>query len=174
MSRLQEARGKTPIPFHGTTAARPYYTRLPVYSHGRGLFWPSTCQNWATRRKKMGVIYTCLSTRAVHLDKAYSMTQDSFINSERRFVAVRGRPAEKWLAHRRDLQPNDIVLVVEPNTPRGIWPIGRVIESLPGPDGIVRVVRVRTKTGIFVRPVGKLCLLVEAKKPKEDAATSSS
>ena len=50
----------------------------------------------------------------------------------------------KWLAHRRNLQPNDIVLVVEPNTPRGIWPIGRVIETLPGPDGIVRVVRVRT------------------------------
>ena len=80
----------------------------------------------------------------------------------------------KWLAHRRNLQPNDIILVVEPNTTRGIWPIGRVIEALPGPDGTVRVVRVRTKTGTFIRPVGKLCLLVEAEKPKEEAATSTS
>ena len=29
----------------------------------------------------------------------------------------------KWLTHRRNVRKNDIVLVIEPNTPRGIWPI---------------------------------------------------
>ena len=37
--------------------------------------------------KRRRVIYPCLATRAVHLDKLYSMTQDSFINSYRRFVS---------------------------------------------------------------------------------------
>lgn len=36
------------------------------------------------------------------------------------------------------------------------WHIGRIIETHPGADGIIRVVTVRTKQGIFERPVVKL------------------
>jgi hypothetical protein len=68
----------------------------------------------------------------------------------------------KWLRHRRNLKIGDVVIVVEPNTPRGLWPLGRIVQPLPGPDGIVRAARVRTKMGEKVRPVAKLCLLEEA------------
>ena len=33
----------------------------------------------------------------------------------------------KWLQNRRNLAVNDLVLVISPNTPRGSWPIGRVV-----------------------------------------------
>ena len=330
---------KPQFPFMGPLPPVRTTPDYPFTHTGVDYFGPLHVKIGRRVEKRWGVIYTCLATRAVHLDKAYSMTQDAFINSERRFVSVRGRPAEiwcdngsnlragdrelfealqewdiniierymtdkgtkfvfsppggpwvggpwerliascktaikvvlghqtvtedvldtvlaevaalmngrplthvsvdpedlepltpnhflllrpqphlppapaeqnrqlraskrtwrtaqalidqfwarwmteyvpnlieqrKWLAHRRNLRPDDIVLVVEPNTPRGIWPIGRVVEALPGPDGTVRVVRVRTKTGTFIRPVGKLCLLVEAEKPMEEALTSTS
>ena len=70
----------------------------------------------------------------------------------------------KWLASHRNLQEGDVVLVVEPNTPRGIWPMGRVQQVHPGPDGVVRVATVRTMTGIYVRPVSKLCIPLKAKR----------
>ena len=71
----------------------------------------------------------------------------------------------KWLVPRRNLVFNDIVLVVEPNTRRGEWPLGRVMEAHSGADGVVRSATVRiwtghdTKSKTIVRPTTKLCLL---------------
>ena len=36
---------------------------------------------------------------------------------------------------------------------------GRVLEVYPGPDGMVRTVKVKTKDSIFIRPIQELCLL---------------
>ncbi len=40
--------------------------------------------------KRWGVLYTCLCSRAVHLEVANSLSTSSFINSLRRFIAMRG------------------------------------------------------------------------------------
>uniref|UniRef100_A0A5S6QC57 DUF5641 domain-containing protein n=1 Tax=Trichuris muris TaxID=70415 RepID=A0A5S6QC57_TRIMR len=69
----------------------------------------------------------------------------------------------KWLRARRNLKKGDIVLVVDPRTPHGHWPFGTVIECYPGKDGIVRVAKIKTKHGIYVRPVTKLSLFETAK-----------
>jgi hypothetical protein len=58
----------------------------------------------------------------------------------------------------------DIVLVADKKTPRGEFPRGRVVEVMPGPDGVVRVVRVKTQTGVYTRAVAKLCLIIAKKK----------
>lgn len=44
----------------------------------------------------------------------------------------------KWLRERRNLAVGDLVLVVTANSPRGYWPIGRVVNVYQGPDGFIR------------------------------------
>ena len=65
----------------------------------------------------------------------------------------------KWVEEKRNNSPDDVVLVVDPGNPRGHWPLGRIQEVFPGPDGKVRVVRVRTGGKDYVRPITKLCPL---------------
>ena len=75
----------------------------------------------------------------------------------------------KWTTPRRNLQENDLVLIVDPTSPRGHWPLGRVIKPLSGPDGIVRTAIVKTQAGERIRSVAKLCLLIESSpEEKED------
>ena len=66
---------------------------------------------------------------------------------------------EKWNQERQDVKVGDIVLVVSPDTSRGNWPLGRVLEVYPGTDGRVRVVKVQVGQGTLVRSVTKLCPL---------------
>ena len=65
----------------------------------------------------------------------------------------------KWTDEVRNLERDDLVLVVEPNVSRGMWLTGRVLRSFPGKDGRVRSAEV--KSGKYVRPVARLCLLEE-------------
>ena len=65
----------------------------------------------------------------------------------------------KWRLPRRNLRIGDIVLIKDNRTPPCQWPLGRIISTHPGPDQYVRVVTVKTKTGTFLRPIVKLCLL---------------
>ena len=65
----------------------------------------------------------------------------------------------KWLRPQRNICVNDLVLIVDQNSPRGHWPLGKIISVVPGPDDVVRSAVVKTKTGELTRPVSKLCLL---------------
>ena len=57
----------------------------------------------------------------------------------------------------------DLVLVVNENSsPRGCWQLGRVLRALHGDDVRVRTAEVRTRTGTYIRPVVKLCLIESA------------
>lgn len=57
---------------------------------------------------------------------------------------------------------NDVVLIENDNVKRINWPIGRVMELMPGKDGHVRLVRVKTEHGELLRPVRRLFLLERA------------
>ena len=65
----------------------------------------------------------------------------------------------KWFQTQRDVQIGDVMLVISPDTTRGNWPLGRVIEAYPGQDGHVRVVKIQVGEGTLIRPVTKLCPL---------------
>lgn len=39
--------------------------------------------------------------------------------------------------------------------------LGRIEDVLPDSKGLVRTVKIKTKTGVYERPVTKLCLLLE-------------
>ncbi|XP_014677289.1 PREDICTED: uncharacterized protein LOC106817151 [Priapulus caudatus] len=51
----------------------------------------------------------------------------------------------KWIVQSRNIKIGDLLLVVNENTPRGLWPLGLVIEVNKGRDGLVRSAKVRTK-----------------------------
>ena len=69
---------------------------------------------------------------------------------------------QKWQEPKRSFQVGDVVLVLNENTPRNLWPLARVEKVFPGRDGLVRSVEVKTQTGNMVRPVQKLCLMETA------------
>jgi len=56
------------------------------------------------------------------------------------------------------------VIIIDPNTPRGKWPLGRVTKVYPGLDGVVRSVTIKTENSELERPVVKLCVLNRAEK----------
>ena len=65
----------------------------------------------------------------------------------------------KWFQTHPDIQVGDVMLVISPNTTRGNWPLGQVIEVYPGQDRHVRVVKIQVGDGTLTRPVIKLCPL---------------
>nr|XP_061785759.1 uncharacterized protein LOC133576497 [Nerophis lumbriciformis] len=68
---------------------------------------------------------------------------------------------QKWTNEKRCFTPGDIVTIVDASAPRGSWILGRILETFPDRKGLVRSVRLQTKTSIIERPVTKICLLCE-------------
>ncbi|XP_052449737.1 uncharacterized protein LOC128011416 [Carassius gibelio] len=66
------------------------------YSTGVDCFGPLQVKIGRRSEKRWGIIYKCLTTRAVHLDLLHAMDSDSFLMSLRRFIARRGSPAELY------------------------------------------------------------------------------
>ena len=65
----------------------------------------------------------------------------------------------KWISPRPNIKEGELVLVVE-NTPRHLWPLARVIETMPDSEGLVRRVRlINAKKREFERHVTGLVFL---------------
>ena len=68
----------------------------------------------------------------------------------------------KWNQPRKNVQVGDIVLVLQENTPRSLWPLARVIEVHHNrSDGYVRSVKLKTATSVLERPICKIVILEE-------------
>ena len=95
------------------------------------------------------------------------------VTSRKRWRQVQGLTERFWNRWKREYLPlltkrtkaatpvpnlkvGDLVLVSDEDTKRRKWPLGRVVRSMPGDDGVVRVVDVKTKGGVYTRPVAKL------------------
>lgn len=63
------------------------------------------------------------------------------------------------LSKQDNLQIGRLVTLREENIPPLSWPMGRITAVCPGPDGVIRVVYVKTNFGVFKRCVKKLCPL---------------
>jgi len=65
----------------------------------------------------------------------------------------------KWIKDRPNINEGDVVVIVDADTPRNIWPKGIVTKVYTAKDGKVRIVDVRTISGVFKRPVTKIVKL---------------
>lgn len=66
---------------------------------------------------------------------------------------------QKWLTDNPNLAISTVVMVIDPQLPQALWPIGRIQRLLPSPDGKVRVVEVNIKGRTYKRPVCRLIAL---------------
>ena len=75
------------LPLERATSDRPLFTFVGVEYFG-----PMVVKQRRNHVKRYGCLFTCLALRAVHIEIAYSLDTDSFIDALRRLIARRGRP----------------------------------------------------------------------------------
>ena len=63
---------------------------------------------------------------------------------------------EKATKNIPNLAPGELVLIQDDLSAPAEWPMGRIMETYPGADGVVRSVKLRTQRGEMDRPVVKL------------------
>ena len=67
------------------TAIAPPFTYV-----GSDCFGPFYVKDYRKELKKYGVIFTCMASRAIHIELVDDMSTDAFINALRSFIAIRG------------------------------------------------------------------------------------
>ena len=65
----------------------------PFTNVGIDFFGPFLVKRARTEVKRYGCLFTCLTTRAIHIEICHSLETDSFINALQRFISRRGNPA---------------------------------------------------------------------------------
>ncbi|XP_037927649.1 uncharacterized protein LOC119662163 [Teleopsis dalmanni] len=65
----------------------------------------------------------------------------------------------KWFGKIKPLEAGDVVIIVDPNSPRYTWPKGIVISAIKARDGQTRSAIVQTTRGQYHRPAAKLAVL---------------
>lgn len=63
---------------------------------------------------------------------------------------------QKWMLPDKIIEVGTVIILGQDDTPPWRWPLGVIIAIHPGSDKVVRVVTVKTKFGIFKRPVVKI------------------
>ncbi len=66
---------------------------------------------------------------------------------------------QKWRTDKRTLEIGDVVMIVDSQLPRALWPVGKVTQIFPGSDGKVWTVNVDVKGRTYTRVVAQLIQL---------------
>ncbi|XP_030588591.1 uncharacterized protein LOC115795386 [Archocentrus centrarchus] len=84
MAELPEARVEASAPF--------------TYC-GMDVFGPFIIKRARTEHKRYGLIFTCLSSRAIHIETLEDLSTDAFINALRCFISLRGAVRQLYCDH---------------------------------------------------------------------------
>ena len=90
---------------------------------------------------------------------------------------------QKWSSARRNFREGDIVILKDDNCRRNEWKLAKIVETFPDEKGFVRTVKLLVSSidrsgsmdnRMFVRPVDKMVLLVEADEVRSPTREPSS
>lgn len=73
----------------------------------------------------------------------------------------------KWRTRQPSIETGQLVLLRNTMLPPCKWELGRIVRTNPGPDGLTRVVTMKTAQSEFKRPIGKICVLPIRARPEE-------
>ncbi|GBM25040.1 hypothetical protein AVEN_96632-1 [Araneus ventricosus] len=65
----------------------------------------------------------------------------------------------KWMIKKQNLKVGDMVSLKEENLPCCKWILGRIVDVFYGKENVVRVINVKTNSGIYKRSISKIALL---------------
>ncbi|XP_055924606.1 uncharacterized protein LOC129956700 [Argiope bruennichi] len=105
--------------------------------------------------------------------KSLLQLKHQFWNRWTRDVLHHLQARRKWHQHRPPLSVGDLVLIQADNMPPLSWPLARILEIIPGTDGIPRVALLRTPSGPAKRAINRLIALpVPTCRAPEDGDSS--
>lgn len=76
--------------------ARLAHHARPFTFTGLDYFGPMSVTVGRHKEKRYGALFTCMTSRAIHIELVYSLSADSAIAALRRFICRRGYPKEIW------------------------------------------------------------------------------
>ena len=56
----------------------------------------------------------------------------------------------------QEMKEGELVLLDDSGMKKKTWSLARIVQLIPSDDGIVRVVKVRAKDGVYTRPVARV------------------
>lgn len=68
----------------------PPFTNVGIDTFGPWTILTRKARGGAANSKRWAIIFTCLTTRSVHLEVVEELSSSSFINALRRFISIRG------------------------------------------------------------------------------------
>ena len=67
---------------------------------------------------------------------------------------------DKWTESKNPkIKEGDLVVLTDDNIHKSKWQLGRVIKLISSEDGIIRRIQIKTKMGVYDRPIQKVCLI---------------
>ncbi|XP_021324376.1 uncharacterized protein [Danio rerio] len=66
---------------------------------------------------------------------------------------------QKWMTDTSNLTPGTVVMIIDHQLPRALWPVGKVVTTYLGLDGRVRSATIEVKNKQYHRPVARLITL---------------
>ena len=91
--------------------------------------------------------------------KLTSQMRNQFWGRWQREVLQHLQQRAKWLEPTDTIQEGDLVVIRDELHPPTKWPLARVTQCHPGPDGLIRVLSLKTATTSLQRPLVKVIRL---------------
>ncbi len=100
-----------------------------------------------------------LSSRWHHLERLMDMYWSRFIKE----CLSKLQKLPKWVKTRENPEVGDVVIVLEEKF-RGVWPLGRIVDTWKNRDGLVRSVDVDFNGRVLKRDIQKIVILIKQKQ----------